>query len=130
MTPHLQMATFITQNTRIRISSSKKVLHICDILLLGKYRPQNITNVRFSMIQRSHINFEIWLKYGYIWKLYWRCDFNVETTLRFQHWYNFDLRLKLGWNKVVVSMLIQLWNVVEMRLLFQPWIDLVVKPLW
>ena len=42
-----------------------------------------------TLTQRSHINVETnWLKYGCVWKLYWRCDFNV------------DMRLKLGWYKV------------------------------
>jgi len=35
-----------------------------------------------TLYQHWYINVETWLKYGCIWKMHWRCDFNVDTTLK------------------------------------------------
>ena len=67
-----------------------------------------------TLYQRWYNSHTSTLKYGCIWKLYWRCGFNVEMWLKLG-WYiveiwlkygcgfNIEMWLKLGWNKVVVS---------------------------
>ena len=51
----------------------------------------------------------------------------TDMKLLFQRWHNIDMRLKLGWNKVVVSTLIQRWNLVEpYSTIFQHWYNNVV----
>ena len=56
-----------------------------------------------NVVKRSHINVETWLKYE-------SCTDIVISTLKQHGGFDIDMRSKLGWQKVVVSTLIQRWN--------------------
>ena len=79
-----------------------------------------------TLTQRSHINVETnWLKYGCVWKLYWRCGFNVDMRLiliheRLSNQKNIQMEKKTErWFNVEMATIFERWSFDHMSTLIQ-----------